>query len=77
MSNQLKPYSVLSTTFLGVDDYGNYKYEIVLNQSLVHTGRVSGIEKGLNDYRENEIMEDENDILAKAESIKAKRGLPQ
>lgn len=53
-----KGYKVRSHTFMGATEYsdGNwgYKYEITFNKSLQHTGRFSGIEKGLDDYVKNE-----------------------
>ena len=68
-----KNYRVVSTKFLGVSEDGeDYKYEITFNQSIVHTGRFSGIEEGLNRYRENEKKEYEESILKRAELIKAK-----
>jgi hypothetical protein len=48
-------YQVVSSTFVGTCEnkdgevYG-YKYELVFNKSLGHTGRFQGIEKGLDDY---------------------------
>ena len=52
-----KKYEVLNYTFLGVNtSLANtclYKYEISLNKSTVHTGRLfDGIAKGLNDLAE-------------------------
>ena len=56
-----KKYEVLNYTFLGVNiSLANtclYKYEISLNKSTVHTGRLfDGIAKGLNDYEYNECL---------------------
>ena len=43
MSEKLEPYKVRASKFLGRDDNDNYTYEITLNQSIVHTGRFTGI----------------------------------
>ena len=52
-----EPYIVLSSKFLGAEN-GLYTYEITFNRSLEHTGKFSGIEKGLNDYTKNEYKEE-------------------
>ena len=69
----MKPYKITSTKFLGKTDTGNYSYEITFNQSIVHTGRFTGIEQGLDKYRENEIFEHEKGILEQAEDIKNRK----
>lgn len=57
-----KPYEVTMHTFMGStihpDGSESYKYEIVFNQSLQHTGRFQGIEEGLNRYRKREYKQD-------------------
>jgi len=52
-----KSYRVVSSTFKGSQN-GLYTYELTFNQSLEHTGKFSGIEKGLNDYTKNEYKEE-------------------
>lgn len=51
---QENEYKVLSHKFCGNEGFEGkvygYTYEITFNKSLQHTGRFSGIEKGLNDY---------------------------
>jgi len=55
-------YRVTSHTFLGSEShtlsdgkvYESYEYKITFNQSLVHTGRMKGIEDGLNAYVKKE-----------------------
>jgi len=71
MSEKLKPFKIVATTFLG-ESNGNYTYEIVFNQSMVHTGRFTGIEKGLDKYREDELKEHEENILKEADEIRTK-----
>ena len=73
MSEKLEPYRIIATTFLGRSETGNYTYEIVFNQSIVHTGRFTGIENGLNEYREKEEKEYEEETLKEAEKILKKR----
>lgn len=73
MSEKLEPYRIIATKFLGRNETGTYTYEITFNQSIVHTGRFTGIENGLNQYRENEIIEDEEQTLKDAEEIMKKR----
>jgi hypothetical protein len=69
---ELIPFRVTASKFLGSSDFGTYTYEISFNQSLVHIGRFTGIENGLNEYREKEISDEENAILEEAEKIKKK-----
>lgn len=73
MENKQEPYRVTSSKFLGRDDLGEHTYEITFNQSIEHTGRFKGIEDGLNAYRENEMKEEEEGILRRAEEIKARK----
>ena len=49
----MEKYRVVSSTFKGSQN-GLYTYEITFNRSLVHTGRFTGIENGLNDYEDKE-----------------------
>ena len=53
-------YKVLCHTFKGSGDYG-YTYEITFNKSLEHTGRMRGIEKGLDAYVKKEIKKEFTD----------------
>lgn len=73
MSEKLEPYKVRASKFLGRDDNDNYTYEITLNQSIVHIGRFTGIEEGLDHYRQKEIENHEQDILNEAEEIKNRK----
>ena len=50
-------YKIMTTTYLGRNASGFPRYEIVLNQSLGHTGRYHGMIKGLNEYVEQEKRE--------------------
>ena len=68
-----QPYKIIATKFLGINNSGMYTYEITFNQSIVHTGRFSGIEKGLDDYREKENKEYDKQVLKKASEIIKKR----
>jgi hypothetical protein len=72
MSEKLEPFKIVATTFLG-ENNGNYTYEIVFNQSMVHTGRFTGIENGLNKYREDEMKEHEEKILKEADEIRKRK----
>jgi len=58
-------YEVISHTFLGTKDYNGevygYTYKITFNQSLLHTGRINGIEDGLNAYVKKENRQDVTD----------------
>jgi hypothetical protein len=68
----MEKYSVLASKFLGKNETGSYTYELTFNQSLGHTGRMIGIENGLNQYVEDEIKEHEAAILKEAEEIKSR-----
>lgn len=68
---EFEPYKIFSSKFLGSND-GRHTYELTFNQSLEHTGRFTGIEQGLDAYRQNEIKEREQAILREAEEIKAR-----
>ncbi len=68
MKEKLESFKVTSSKFLGSKD-GRYTYEITFNQSLCHTGRFTGIENGLNEYRLQEEKEHEEEILKEAEEI--------
>jgi len=57
----MKPFKVTATKFIGGKE-NSFTYEITFNQSLVHTGRFTGIENGLNKYREDELKEEEESI---------------
>lgn len=76
MEEELIPYKIILSKFLGCNDYGHCTYELTFNQSIVHTGRWKGIEDGLNAYRENEIKEEEKKVLKKADLIREKYGMP-
>lgn len=52
-----QPYFVRSMMFKGADECG-YTYELCLNKSLVHTGKLKGIEDGLNRYENTEVHAD-------------------
>lgn len=43
-----KKYSISTFKYLG-RDYGTFNYEISLNKSMVHTGRLSAMEYGMNE----------------------------
>lgn len=45
-----EPYRVTATKFIGYGYNGSATYEITFNKSLEHTGRFTGIERGLNAY---------------------------
>ena len=47
-------YSVIMHKFIGYGENGSATYEITFNKSLEHTGRIKGIEDGLNDYCKKE-----------------------
>lgn len=51
-------YEVRSHTFKGAEEFNGkvlgYTYEITFNKSLEHTGRIKGIEDGLNNYVKKE-----------------------
>ena len=51
----MKKYKVIASKFIGYNDSGSATYEITFNQSLEHTGRFQGIEKGLDDYCKKEL----------------------
>lgn len=68
----MEDYKIISSKFLGQKN-GLYTYEITLNQSLVHIGRLEGMEDGLNAYRENEIKQREDEILKEADEINSSR----
>lgn len=46
-------YRIVSSRFIDSDE-NLFTYEITFNKSLVHTGKFSGIEKGLNKYDKTE-----------------------
>jgi hypothetical protein len=52
-----KKYKIFSHTFKGSSEYG-YTYEITFNKSLEHTGKMRGIEDGLNAYDKKEASQD-------------------
>lgn len=58
-------YRIMSHKFIGYNDYGNgrgsYTYELSFNKSMEHTGKHSGIEKGLDDYDKEEIKKEFRD----------------
>jgi hypothetical protein len=58
MKTEENKYRVVSSKFIGFNDYGNgtgsYTYEITFNKSLEHTGKFTGIENGLNRYDKKE-----------------------
>ncbi len=62
-------YKVESHTFKGVEEFNGkvigYTYEITFNKSLEHTGRIKGIEDGLNNYvkKERSLIEVIKDTL--------------
>jgi len=57
-----KGYKVISHTFKGRlihnDEVYGYTYEITFNKSLEHTGRMQGIEQGLDAYVKKEVKEE-------------------
>jgi hypothetical protein len=62
-------YEVESHTFKGPEEFNGkvigYTYEITFNKSLEHTGRIKGIEDGLNNYvkKERSLIEVIKDAL--------------
>ena len=58
MENTEEKYRIVSMTFKGTESFEGkvygYKYEITFNKSLNHTGRLDGIEDGLNRYVKKE-----------------------
>jgi hypothetical protein len=52
-----KGYKVRSHTFKGSNEFG-YTYEITFNKSLEHTGRMQGIEQGLDAYVKKEMKKE-------------------
>jgi len=62
-------YEVRSHTFKGAEEFNGkvlgYTYEITFNKSLEHTGRIKGIEDGLNNYvkKERSLIEVLKDAL--------------
>ncbi len=57
MKKENKPYSVVSSKFLG-ESNGLYTYELTFNKSLEHTGKMSAMADGLNAYDKKEARED-------------------
>ena len=56
-----EPYRVVMYKFIGYSETGSATYEITFNKSLIHTGRFSGIEDGLNAYCKKERRTDITD----------------
>jgi hypothetical protein len=50
-------YKIRSHMFKGSNEFG-YTYEITFNKSLEHTGRMQGIERGLDAYVKQELKEE-------------------
>lgn len=47
-------FRVESHMFMGYSESGSATYQITFNKSLEHTGRLKGIENGLNEYVKDE-----------------------